>query len=154
MNTVFALRNRMSSHGIVAILVLLAAGVPAVSSAQVWTQAVVSAAIHHAGRSAATTYSPPSAGRGTQAGINQASGARITSVHASRNYHGHLRVQTSVCWNGTERCVSMTGASLQTKAFNGLDAGMPIYLVHTVVGDGPLPAPLFIKGNVIVWYER
>lgn len=126
----------------------------ALAGTHTWTQAKVSAAINYAGSDAVTVYAPAGSAAGKPAQGASASGGRITAVQASRDYQGQARVQTRVCWNGTERCVPMTGQSLNTRAFNGLDAGKPIYLVHTVWGKGPLPGPLFVKGNVIVWYDR
>ena len=135
-------------------IVMLAMCPLALAGAYSWTQAKVSAAINYAGADAITAYAPDAFKPGSQAHGVSASGGRITTVHASRDYHGQARVQTRVCWNGTDRCVPMAGQSLNTQAFKGLDAGKPIYLVHTVLGKGPLPAPLFVKGNVIVWYDR
>jgi len=125
-------------------VLLLAMCSLALAGAHTWTQSKVSTAINYAGTEVITGYAPDS----------PESGGQITAVHASRDYHGQARVQTRVCWNGTDRCVPLSGTSLNTRAFNGLAAGKPIYLVHTVLGKGPLPAPLFVKGNVIVWYDR
>lgn len=61
-------------------------------------------------------------------------------------------MQTRLCWNGTARCVPLKGGAINTNAFNGLSADKPMYLVHVAQGDGPLPAPVFVQGSVIVWF--
>ncbi|SHI02371.1 hypothetical protein [Pollutimonas bauzanensis] len=113
-----------------------------------WTQAKVSPAINYKNVAVATAYLPDAAAAPI------APGARITRVHAMRSYGGGSMVQTEVCWDGTSRCIPMTGGSINTHEFNGLDPSRPMYLVHKVPGEGrgPLPAPVFVKGSVVVWY--
>src|SRR3546814_4268854 len=79
--------------------------------------------------------------------MNRAAEFGIKRVYASRSYHGDAVVQTSVCWNGTQRCVPLMGGKVTTSAFNGLDPSRPIYLVHKAMGKGPLPTPVYIKGR-------
>lgn len=107
-----------------------------------WTQDKVSPAINYADDAVAVLY---------DAAAKQATG-KISAVYASRDYHGDARVETSLCWNGTANCVPMSGGSINTKTFNGLDASLPFYLIHKVIGKGSLPSPLFIKGTVTVWF--
>src|SRR3546814_12898260 len=49
-------------------------------------------------------------------------GSVITHVHANRSYDGNATLQTHLCWNGTVKCVRMTGGTLNSHAFDGLDA--------------------------------
>jgi len=77
---------------------------------------------------------------------------RITGVHVRRDFNGQEPVQTKLCREGGTRCVPLTGRQLYTRAFNGLDAREPMYLVHTVPGEGPLPQPIFIKVGITVHY--
>jgi hypothetical protein len=125
-----------------------------------WTRDKVSSAINYADSDVVVVYEPPSraANRGSRGaavmppGLDRAAEFGIKRVYAKRSYLGDARVHTSVCWNGTQRCVPLTGASLNTSAFNGLDPSKPFYLVHKAVGRGPLSSPLYVKGTVIVWF--
>lgn len=125
-----------------------------------WTRDKVSTAINYADSEVVVIYEPPgrSAKRGggdaavIPPGMNRAADFGIKRVYASRSYHGDAVVQTSVCWNGTQRCVPLMGGKVTTSAFNGLDPSRPIYLVHKAMGKGPLPTPVYIKGTVIVWF--
>lgn len=125
-----------------------------------WSRDKVSSAINHADRDVVVVYEPPGQGakRGSRGaavmppGMDRAVEFGIKRVYASRSYQGDTLVQTSLCWNGTQRCVAFTGGSLTTSAFNGLDPSKPVYLVHKAMGKGPLPSPLYIKGTVIVWF--
>ena len=112
-----------------------------------WTQDRVSSAINHKNVPVVVRYTP-------NASVSRAPTARITRVQATRAYKGKDRIQTLLCWNGTSRCVHLTGASVSTHEFDGLDAGKPIYLVHTTLSDkpGPMSTPIFVKGSVVVWY--
>lgn len=126
-----------------------------------WSQDKVSSAINYADRDVVVVYEPPGqrakrGSRGTAVmppGMDRAAEFGIKRVYAGRSYQGDTLVQTSLCWNGTQRCVPLTGGSLTTSAFNGLDPAKPVYLVHKAVGKkGALPSPLYIKGTVIVWF--
>jgi hypothetical protein len=110
-----------------------------------WTLEKVGTAINRKNVDVITPYAPTA---------TIAPGSRITHVQASRSYKGSSRVESYLCWNGTTRCVPMSGSSVNTKQFNGLAADKPVFLVHRAVGDkdGPLPSPVFVKGSVIVWY--
>src|SRR3546814_3567390 len=79
-------------------------------------------------------------------------GSVITHVHANRSYDGNAMLQTYLCWNGTVKCVRMTGGNLNSHAFDGLDAGKTIYLVHRVIGWGTEFPPIFVPGGVTVWF--
>lgn len=111
---------------------------------QSWTAAKTSTGISRSGHDVVVSYTPATS--------SPPSGAKITRVHASRSYNGAAQVQTKLCWNGVVRCVPITGHSLTTNAFGGLDAGKPIYLVHRVPGDTSLTPPLFVKGEVVIWF--
>ncbi|HWK70588.1 MAG TPA: hypothetical protein VNS29_07070 [Burkholderiaceae bacterium] len=125
-----------------------------------WTRDEVSSAINHADSDVVVVYEAPggSAKRGSRQagglprGKDRAARPGITRVYAGRSYHGDAIVHTSLCWNGTQRCVPVTGSSVTTSAFNGLDPTRPIYLVHKAMGKGPLPTPIYVKGTVIVWF--
>lgn len=108
-----------------------------------WTQAGVSSGLHSLDHAVTITYQPATA---------IPPGSVITRVHANRAYAGQADVQTSLCWNGLERCVDMIGRSINTRSFNGLDAGQPLYLVHRARNWRGSRGPLYVKGNVTVWY--
>lgn len=117
---------------------------PAHAGKLAWTKAGTSGELHSLGRDVAVSYRPSGAMPPT---------ALITRVLADRQFTGNADVQTSVCWNGVERCVDITGRSVSTHAFNGLDASRPIFLVHRVRSWRSSRPPIFVKGNVTVWYE-
>ncbi|NYT66558.1 hypothetical protein H0A58_11345 [Alcaligenaceae bacterium] len=79
-------------------------------------------------------------------------GAVITQVYANRRYAGDATVHTQLCWNGNARCVDVLGEHINTQDFNGLDPRSPMYLLHTVTHWGQSFPPLFVVGNVNVWY--
>jgi hypothetical protein len=107
-----------------------------------WNKDEVSPAINYAGRQIITTFAPASTAV-----------SRVTAVHASRSYQGTSSVQTALCFGSTDRCVPMSGPQLMTHAFDGMDAAGPVYMVHVVPGNGALPAPVFVKGSVVVWFS-
>ncbi len=111
-----------------------------------WTDRQTSAAITRTGSAISTRY---------QAGksANQIpAGAVITQVYANRRYAGDATVHTQLCWNGNTRCVDLLGEHLNTQAFSGLDPSQPMYLIHTVTNWGQSFPPLFVVGNVNVWF--
>lgn len=111
-----------------------------------WTDRQTSAAITRAGSAVSTKY---------QAGKSASqipAGAVITQVYANRRYAGNATVHTQLCWNGNTRCVDLLGEHLNTQAFNGLDPSQPMYLIHTVTSWGQSFPPLFVVGNVNVWF--
>lgn len=111
---------------------------------QAWTQAQVSSGLHSLGHAATVIYRPAKP---------LPAGAVIIRLLADREFAGNADIQTSVCWNGLETCIDIVGRSLSTQAFNGLDAGRPVYLVHRARSwRGTMP-PIFVKGNVTVWYQ-
>lgn len=109
-----------------------------------WTQAGVSSGMHSLDQAATVTY---------KASVAVPPGATITRVYADRDYAGQAHVQTSLCWNGVSRCVDIVGRGLTTAAFKGLDATQPMYLVHRARSWRGTRPPLYVKGNVTVWYE-
>ena len=109
-----------------------------------WTKAEVSSGLHSLGQEVVVRHSPPA---------TLPSGALITRVLADRRFTGNADIRSSVCWNGLERCVDITGASVSTDAFKGLAANESIYLVHRAHTWRGARPPVFIKGNVTVWYE-
>lgn len=113
-----------------------------------WTQDKVSSAINYSNVEVVTPYAPDASAP------RIAPGSQITHVYAMRSYMGNAMVETSLCWNGTSRCVPLNGNHINTHAFDGLDASKPMYLVHKARGDKarPLPGPVFVKGSVAVWY--
>lgn len=113
-----------------------------------WSAARISPAINYSGKNVSAQYSPGQ--------IEAGGSARpaISRVHASISQQSNTIVQTHLCWNGTDRCVPVTGSSFNTAAFNGLDASKPMYLVHKALGKGPLPAPVFVRGEIIVWFTQ
>ncbi len=131
-----------------AVVFAAAAGAPAAAQnaagKQAWTQASTSTGLHSLEQAATVAYRPkPNA---------VPPGSVITQVYADRDYAGQAAVQTSVCWNGTGRCVDIVGRSINSRAFNGLDATQPMYLVHRVRAWHGSRPPLYIKGNITVWY--
>jgi flagellar protein FlhE len=108
----------------------------------VWNKDGVSPAINYAGRQVVATYA-----------FDAKPGSRVAAVHASRSYHGSSIVQTSLCFGKANNCVPMPDGQLMTHGFDGMDAAGPVYLVHEVVGKGALPAPVFVKGSVAVWFS-
>lgn len=111
---------------------------------QAWTATAVSSGLHSVGQPATVAYEP---------GPNVAAGSVITKIYADRDYVGAAHVQSSLCWGGTRHCVDIVGRSINTPAFNGLEARGPIYLVHRVRAWHGSHQPLYIKGNVTVWYS-
>jgi len=109
-----------------------------------WTQSRVSTGLHSLQQVATVSYQP------TPSLVPP--GSVITHAYAHRDYAGQADVHTSLCWNGTERCIDITGRSINTHAFNGLDAGQPMLLVHRVTAWRGSKPPLFIKGSVNVSY--
>lgn len=113
------------------------------SGKRAWTQAGVSGGLHSFDHAATVAYQPARA---------VPPGSVITRVYADRDYAGQANVQTSLCWNGLGTCVDIVGRSINTKAFNGLDATRPMYLVHRARAWGGGRPPVYVKGNVTVWY--
>ena len=111
---------------------------------QAWTRARTSPGLHSVDQTSAVAYAPNA--------TTIPASAVVTQVHASRRYAGQARVHTSLCWDGLQRCVDFTGPSVSTQAFRGLDANRPFYLVHRVAAWNDSPKPLFVQGNVTVWF--
>lgn len=81
-------------------------------------------------------------------------GATILSVRAQRQASRPGYLVTTLCTapGGGGRCVVVQGSHVSTKVFNGMPAGQPFYLMHTVMGEGPLMPPMFVRASVTVWY--
>jgi len=129
-----------------ALALLAAGGLAGAASAagkQGWTQSRVSAGLHSLQQAATVAYQPPA---------SVPPGSVITHAYAHRDYAGQASVQTSLCWGGFEHCVDITRRAINTRAFNGLDAGRPMYLVHRVTAWHGSTPPLFIKGSVNIGY--
>lgn len=120
---------------------------PAWAGDLAWTQDRTSAGLQSADRAVVVVYQP---GRGNPP---LPAGARITRVHASRNYDSPAQVRTQVCWASEQGpCVPLNGTQLDTRAFDGRPASGPMLLVHRVVRWGSGTPPLFVRGTVTVWY--
>ena len=113
---------------------------------QAWTRAAVSGGLHGFNLPRTVIHAP--------AEHSVPVGARITKVYADRDYTGDAQVQTSLCWDGTARCVDIVGRHINTAAFNGLDAGRPMSLVHRLIARNTGPIPLYITSNVTVWFTH
>ncbi|MEO6985041.1 MAG: hypothetical protein ABI155_06830 [Paralcaligenes sp.] len=112
-----------------------------------WTDTHTSRAISTLNTSVAVTYSH------IKFGTVIPPGSIITTASANQSYKGNAIVQTTLCWNGTEKCIPMLGSHLDTHAFDGLDPGKPMRLVHRVLSWGSSLPPLFITGNVNIWFN-
>lgn len=116
------------------------------AAVSLWDSTLVSPAINQRGLDIAVKYTPTA--RTASFGATPV----ISRVHASFSYNSKARVSTRLCWNGVERCIAIKGQSINTSVFNGLDARKALYLVYSAAGEGALSPPLFIQGNVIVWF--
>ncbi|NYT61820.1 hypothetical protein H0A66_05715 [Alcaligenaceae bacterium] len=143
------IRKQLGSMGLTTILMAIACS-SALAGDRSWTWDQVSGAVNYQNVEVVVRYAP-----GPRAGVIPP-GSKITHVYAARSYAGNAMITTSLCWNGISRCVPVNGASINTHAFDGLDASQPLYLVHRANGDKvrPLPAPVFVKGSVAVWYAQ
>ena len=120
---------------------------PVIAAEAAWTQQAVSQGIVHPGRETITRIQVPVSAQG------QVSGGRVTRVHVQVDYPAAAFMQTQACWAGTGYCVAVHGHRLDTQAFKGQNARGPLLIVHTLLGNRPLPAPVFVKSTAIVWYE-
>lgn len=138
----------LSLFGLVSALLSNVALIPvALADDFSWTATATSAALTQQNHRVSTTYQP------NKKTLNSLpSDAKITQVYANRAYAGDALVRTQLCWNGNTRCINMDGQHLNTLAFNGLDPSKPMYLIHTVVSWGPSVPPVFVTGNVNVWF--
>ena len=116
----------------------------ATTGKQAWTRARTSPGLHSLHQTSTVTYEPKSPAIPAS--------AVVTHVHANRHYAGQAQVQTSLCWDGLQRCIDFSGSSINTQVFRGLDASRPFHLVHRVAAWNDSPKPLFIQGNVTVWF--
>ena len=138
---------RSLNAGLMLAALVMYAAVPAyaqeIVGKQAWTQAAVSQGLHSLEQASTATYRPITA---------PPPGAVITQVYANRDYFGQADIQTSLCWGGLQRCVDIIGRSINSRAFNGLDARQPMYLVHRARAWRDSRPPVYVKGNVTVWY--
>jgi hypothetical protein len=116
------------------------------AAASLWDSTLVSPAINQGGLDVAVKYTP------TANVANFGAAPVISRVHASFSHNSKTRVSTRLCWNGVERCIVIKGQSINTSVFNGLDARKALYLVYNAAGKGALSPPVFIQGNIIVWF--
>ena len=116
-----------------------------VAAQSAWTDQKVSLGIVHPGKETRTLLQVPAASAGRTQG-------RVTRVDVSVDYPSSVILQTRVCWAQTSQCVPVNGHRLDTSVFNGLDARGPVYVINTLLADRPLPAPVFVKATVVVWY--
>jgi len=135
-----------SAFCLLALPALLAFAPASRAGSASWSATRVSPAISRGNADVAVEYFP------ADASARPAGSAVISRVHASVSYSSSRIVQTRLCWNGTARCVPLKGSSINTNAFNGLSADKTMYLIHVAQGGGPLPAPVFVQGSVIVWF--
>lgn len=112
-----------------------------------WTATLTSPALTYQNRTVSSSYQP-----NVNALDRISVDAKITQVYANRTYAGDALIRTQLCWNGNTHCVNMDGQHLNTRAFNGLDPSKPMYLIHTVLSWGPSVPPVFVMGNVNVWF--
>lgn len=118
---------------------------PVVAAESAWTDQKVSLGIVHPGKETRTLLQVPTALAGRTQG-------RVTRVDVSVDYPSSVVFHTRVCWAQTSQCVPVYGHRLDTSVFNGLDARGPVYVISTLQADRPLPAPVFVKATVVVWY--
>ncbi|NYT45085.1 flagellar protein FlhE [Pollutimonas thiosulfatoxidans] len=126
-------------------LALVSLFTPASAGQFSWSQDVVSPAINYAQTEMRVAFAPPALQAASSPVV-------IHSVHARVEAAGSAQVNSRLCWGDTGPCVPLERGRVTTAAFNGLDPGRSMYLVHSVLGKGALPAPVFVKGTVIVWY--
>ncbi len=111
-----------------------------------WGQAGVSAALERGGAEVVQRFAPPP-------GAQLPAGALAARVYADSAYEGSARVETRLCWRSVADCVSLAGGRASTAAFRGRPAHGPFLLVHRAAGSGPLASPVFMRSNLVVWYE-
>lgn len=138
--------KRISVFFVGAICLQVATGAIAdtVPASTAWTQDASSAAISHRGHPYTQLFSSPSP---------VPSGSKITAVRVQRHANRSGYLATTLCTApAAGTCVSVQGSHVSTRVFNGLPANQPLYLTHTVIGEGPLAPPMFVRASVTVWY--
>ena len=109
-----------------------------------WTQEASSAGISQRGLPYSQVFRSPAP---------VPAGATITSVRVQRQASGSGYLATTLCTApGKGTCIVVQGSHVSTKVFNGLPASQALYLTHTVMGEGPLVPPMFVRASVTVWY--
>ncbi|HBT33136.1 MAG TPA: hypothetical protein DEB15_10040 [Pusillimonas sp.] len=116
---------------------------PAVAQ-QAWSVEQASPPLHTRGVPVMVAYEPPEP---------LPPGDAILRVHVQREGQTRVPVQTRVCVDlQAQQCMAVNGASVTTSRFYGVPANRPVYLVHTVPGDGPLDPNVYLRASVTVWY--
>lgn len=136
---------RLRAGCAIAVLVLLVSGTASAGAGLVWTLESNSPGLNQKGLSTTQVFRSPSP---------VPVGATVTSVRAQRQASRAGYLVTTLCTapGGGGRCVVLQGSHVSTKVFNGMPAGQPFYLMHTVMGEGPLVPPMFVRASVTVWY--
>jgi hypothetical protein len=111
-----------------------------------YTVEQASAPIHTRGVPVVVAYTPPKP---------LPANAAILRVQVQLVGQTRVPVQTRVCVDlQTNQCMAVRGASATTSRFYGVPANQPVYLVHSVPGDGPLSPNVYVRASVTVWYGR
>lgn len=141
--TVYASPGRMATA--LALMLAVFSSAAAAGAGLVWTLEANSPGLNQKGLSTTQVFRSPSP---------VPAGAAILSVRAQRQASrpGHLVTTLCTAPGGGGRCVVVQGSHVSTKVFNGMPAGQPFYLMHTVMGEGPLVPPMFVRASVTVWY--
>ena len=118
---------------------------PTTASALVWTLESNSPGIHQKGLATSQVFRSPTP---------VPAGSVITSVRAQRKASRAGYLATTLCTApAAGRCVVLQGGHVSTRAFNGMPADQVFYLTHTVMGEGHLTPPMFVRASVTVWYS-
>ena len=119
--------------------------VPTTASGLVWTLESNSPGIHQKGLATSQVFRSPAP---------VPAGSVIMSVRAQRQASRPGYLATTLCTApAAGRCVVLQGSHVSTRAFNGMPADQVFYLTHTVMGEGPLTPPMFVRASVTVWYS-
>lgn len=125
--------------------------VAALSSASAYAQPAytveqASPPIHTRGVPVVVAYQPPEP---------LPDSAAILRVHVQHAGQTRVPVQTRVCVDlQAQYCMTINGASATTSRFYGVPANRPVYLVHTVPGEGALSPNVYVRASVTVWWGR
>lgn len=130
---------------VMALAAVLFSGTATSGAGLVWTLESNSPGLNQKGLSTTQVFRSPSP---------VPAGATITSVRVQRRASRAGYLVTTLCTaaGGAGRCVVVQGSHISTGVFNGMPAGQPFYLMHTVMGEGPLVPPMFVRASVTVWY--
>ncbi len=110
-----------------------------------WTLELTSSSINQKGLAYSQVFRSPA---------SVPAGGKITSVRVQRHASRSGYLATTLCTApAAGQCVVVQGSHVSTKIFNGLPANQTFYLTHTVMGEGPLAPPMFVRASVTVWFE-